>query len=276
MRKKLEQFILAGVISVAVFFGAAAVVSPVSVHAAGGLQDTLKNGTQGIYSNERTAGNNNAPTPDPINVIWNLIQVVLGLLGMMMILIFLYAGFLYFNARGVAAEVTKAQDMIKQAVIGMIIIASAWGIGYFVINAIAGAVTTRAESVLSSMVSPAYAATTDGHIADVGSALQGGAFGQFIDKSGAAKDPNFIVTVVQNIINILLGFLGVGMVLLFLYAGFLYLTAGGDAANTKKAVAIIQQAVIGTLIILASWGLSWFVINTIVTRILTIAISSLS
>lgn len=263
---------VAGILSVGIFFGAAITqaIAPSVVFAETKFEKNLVGGEQGVFGTARTiASGGKATEADPVKTIWNLIQVVLGLLGMMMVLIFLYAGFLYFNARGVATEVTKAQDMIKQAVVGMIIIASAWGIGYFVINAIAGAVT-QGESSITLLVSPVYAETTEGHMAaGVGDALLGGPFSRFITESGAPKDPNYLVTVIQNLINILLGFLGVGMVLLFLYAGFLYLTAAGDSKATEKAVEIIKQAVIGTIIILSAWGLSWFVINTLVTRLLS-------
>ena len=47
-----------------------------------------------------------------------------------------YAGFLWTTAQGDPAKVKKAQDMIKQAIIGMIIVFAAYAISAFVISSI--------------------------------------------------------------------------------------------------------------------------------------------
>lgn len=70
------------------------------------------------------------------------------------------------------------------------------------------------------------------------------------------KDPREIVA---NIIKILLGFLGTIAVVLIIYAGFLWMTAGGKPDNTKKAKDIMSAAVIGLVIILISYGITLFV-----------------
>lgn len=70
------------------------------------------------------------------------------------------------------------------------------------------------------------------------------------------KDPREIVA---NIIKILLGFLGTIAVVLIIYAGFLWMTAGGKPDNTKKAKDIMLAAVTGLVIILISYGITLFV-----------------
>lgn len=70
------------------------------------------------------------------------------------------------------------------------------------------------------------------------------------------KDPREIVA---NIIKILLGFLGTIAVVLIIYAGFLWMTAGGKPDNTKKAKDIMSAAVTGLVIILISYGITLFV-----------------
>lgn len=70
------------------------------------------------------------------------------------------------------------------------------------------------------------------------------------------KDPREIVA---NIIQILLGFLGTIAVVLIIYAGFLWMTAGGKPDNTKKAKDIMSAAVTGLVIILISYGITLFV-----------------
>ncbi len=48
-----------------------------------------------------------------------------------------------------------------------------------------------------------------------------------------------------------------------IYAGFLYLTAGVSADNTKKAKQIITDAIIGIIIIL----ISWVIVNTVIVQV---------
>ena len=54
-------------------------------------------------------------------------------------------------------------------------------------------------------------------------------FGQF--GSAISKNPGIIVA---QIVNIVLGFIGITFVVLVTYAGFMYLTAGGEEDKTKK------------------------------------------
>lgn len=66
-----------------------------------------------------------------------------------------------------------------------------------------------------------------------------------------------------KIINTLLAFLGVFFLILTIYAGFLWMTAGGDEKKTTKARQILTNAVIGLLIIVIAYLLVNFVIFTL-------------
>lgn len=74
------------------------------------------------------------------------------------------------------------------------------------------------------------------------------------------KDPREIVA---NIIKILLGFLGTIAVVLIIYAGFLWMTAGGKPDNIKKAKDIMSAAIVGLVIILISYGITVFITNAL-------------
>jgi hypothetical protein len=78
----------------------------------------------------------------------------------------------------------------------------------------------------------------------------------FINVGFTQKDPRAIVA---SIIKILLSFLGTIAVVLIIYAGFLWMTAGGKPDNTKKAKDIMSTAVVGLIIILISYGITVFV-----------------
>lgn len=68
---------------------------------------------------------------------------------------------------------------------------------------------------------------------------------------------------IGEIIRIFLGFLGVLAVVLIIYAGFLWMTAGGDSGKVDKAKDYIKNAVIGIVIILAAYIITSFVIEQI-------------
>jgi len=69
-------------------------------------------------------------------------------------------------------------------------------------------------------------------------------------------------TAIANIIRIFLGFLGLLAVSLIIYGGFIWMTASGDPSKIEKAKKIITGAVIGLIVILLSFIIVSFVINT--------------
>jgi len=71
-----------------------------------------------------------------------------------------------------------------------------------------------------------------------------------------------MVTVVK-IIQVLLAFLGIGAVIIFIYAGFLWTTSGGSEEKINQAKKLIKNAVIGIIIILSSWGITTYILNTV-------------
>lgn len=74
-----------------------------------------------------------------------------------------------------------------------------------------------------------------------------------------------LVKAVQNGINVVLGILGVVAVIMILYSGFLWLTAGGSEENVTKAKKIIKQAAIGIIIISLAYGIVGFVFRAVPT-----------
>ena len=62
-----------------------------------------------------------------------IINVFFGVLGIIFLVLMLYGGFLWMTGRGIEERVTKAKDLITQAVIGIVIILAAYAITEFVI-----------------------------------------------------------------------------------------------------------------------------------------------
>lgn len=84
------------------------------------------------------------PTTGKItDIIANIIRVALGFVGTLFLLLMLYAGFLWMTAQGDSKKIDSAKQMITGAIIGIMIIASAYAITSFVLNA---AVNTGAQN----------------------------------------------------------------------------------------------------------------------------------
>lgn len=67
-------------------------------------------------------------------IIANIIRVALGLVGIIMVGLGLYAGFLWMTAGGNEEQITQAKSVLRNAVIGLAIILSAYSIVSFVMN----------------------------------------------------------------------------------------------------------------------------------------------
>ncbi len=65
-----------------------------------------------------------------------IIRAFLGLLGIIFIVMVVVAGYKYMNARGEEERVREATDMIRRAIIGLLIVVFAYAITYFVFNAL--------------------------------------------------------------------------------------------------------------------------------------------
>lgn len=76
---------------------------------------------------------------------------------------------------------------------------------------------------------------------------------------GEPQDPRSIVA---TTIRILLGLIGTVFTCLTIYAGYLWMTAGGNEDDVTKAKTLLTQSVIGLIIILLSYSITIFVFNT--------------
>jgi predicted permease len=78
----------------------------------------------------------------------------------------------------------------------------------------------------------------------------------------------FLATTAGKIIAIALGFLGIILVILFIYGGFLWMTAGGNEEQIKKAKNILKNATIGLIITATAYAISYFVVDQLI-KVLT-------
>lgn len=101
------------------------------------------------------------------------------------------------------------------------------------------------------------------------------AYASLVDDSGlkATATESGIVTTKSNtiagitgsVISIVLPFAGTIIVVLFIYAGFLWMTAQGDEGRVKQAKLIIRNAIIGTVLMFSSYVIANTVANSIGT-----------
>jgi hypothetical protein len=75
-------------------------------------------------------------------LIGNIINVLLGALGIIFVGLIIYAGVLYFTDAGGEKGAKKAKEILKTAIVGMVIIIAAYAISNYVMGALVGATTT--------------------------------------------------------------------------------------------------------------------------------------
>ncbi|MBI2051085.1 MAG: hypothetical protein HYT31_04800 [Parcubacteria group bacterium] len=73
---------------------------------------------------------------------------------------------------------------------------------------------------------------------------------------GEERDLKFAIA---NIVNVVLGFLGILAVIIIMYAGFKWMTASGNEEQVGEARKMLLQAVIGLIIIMGAWVIINFV-----------------
>jgi hypothetical protein len=81
---------------------------------------------------------------------------------------------------------------------------------------------------------------------------------------GETGAPQDIRVTIMEIINVVLQLLAVIFVALIIMSGYQWMTAGGSEEKVGKAKKNLSNAVIGLVIILASWSISYFILKSLV------------
>ena len=76
-------------------------------------------------------------------LVGNVIKAALGLLGVIFLILMVYAGFRWFLARGEAGEVKKAIDIIRDATVGLLIVLGSYALTGFVVDQLIKAAGTQ-------------------------------------------------------------------------------------------------------------------------------------
>lgn len=80
-------------------------------------------------------------------------------------------------------------------------------------------------------------------------------------------EPKSIGEIAGAIIGTFLSFLGIIFLCLVIYGGFLWMTSAGNEGKIMKAKETLTQAVIGLIIILSAYSITYFVFNSLQSAI---------
>jgi hypothetical protein len=85
---------------------------------------------KGLEETARRAGINRAGS-NPVEAVTNIIQWVLSFVGVLFLILMIYGGFTWMTSNGNQESIQKAQKIVGSAVIGLVIVLSAYAITLF-------------------------------------------------------------------------------------------------------------------------------------------------
>ncbi len=87
-------------------------------------------------------------TKDPAYIVFTVVNTGLIFLGMITVIIVIAAGFMWIFAAGVEEKITKAKDLLKGAVIGLVIVLMSYGLSQYVFTVLVKA--TQPDAPITS------------------------------------------------------------------------------------------------------------------------------
>lgn len=92
-----------------------------------------------------------------------------------------------------------------------------------------------------------------------------GSTGAGYDVTDEKTGTSGIESLISTIITAVLSFLGVIFLILMIYGGFLWMTAAGNEEQVKKSGQLITAAIIGLIIVISAYAISYFVMSNLRT-----------
>ena len=175
------------------------------------------------------AGFQQSASIETVSII--VIRTALGFLGLIFLVLTIMAGFKWMNAGGNDEEVKKAKTSVKNATIGLVVVLATYTITSFIFSSLpfSGGVDSSTAGV-----------ATGAGLVNVG-----------------------VGGLIANIISVILGFLALIFLVLTIMAGFKWMTAGGNDEEVKKAQTSLKNAIIGLVIVLAAYAITYFIFNSL-------------
>lgn len=91
------------------------------------------------------------------------------------------------------------------------------------------------------------------------------AFTEFKKKTGYKDNTQTLPQVVGSIVKQLMGLLGVLFAIYLIYGGVEWLIAGGNAQRLEKAKNIIINGIIGLIVTLSAYAISYFIVDVVLS-----------
>ncbi|MFA6475294.1 MAG: hypothetical protein WCV88_03800 [Patescibacteria group bacterium] len=79
---------------------------------------------------------------DPVSIVFTIVNTALVFLGVVTLVLIIVAGFLWLTAGGNEEQIKKSKDIMKGAVIGLVIVLGSYGIAQYLFTAIQLATTS--------------------------------------------------------------------------------------------------------------------------------------
>lgn len=106
---------------------------------------------QNFGTNEVASGlNNSLGATDPRQTAGRIINIILGLLGVIAVGIIMWGGFVYLTSNGEEEKIESAKKILRNGVIGLAIILASWGIATFILSRLGGAINGGGSGTCSS------------------------------------------------------------------------------------------------------------------------------
>ena len=82
-------------------------------------------------------------------------------------------------------------------------------------------------------------------------------------KAAGFAEPKSMAGIIGAIIGTFLSLLGVIFLILIIYGGFIWMTSGGNETKVLKAKKILTEAIVGLIIILSAYSITYFVFHAV-------------
>ncbi len=92
--------------------------------------------------------------------------------------------------------------------------------------------------------------------------IEGAGADKFGGKKGLANAGNNLADIIEFVFNFIIAIATGIFVIMLLVGGVTYLTGAGNDEQTGKGKKMLIDAVVGLFIVLASWGIGTYIINT--------------
>src|SRR3989338_6888773 len=121
---------------------------------------------------------------------------------------------------------------------------------------------TAATMMAATLITPVFAAAAAADDAD--GLLEAGDLGLDQIRKEAGFGKKSIYATVGDIIKIALTLVGIIAIVLVIYGGFKWITAGGSEEKVDEAKKILYSGAIGLVIIFSAYALTTFVLGTLI------------